>query len=158
MTDKVKARLIELVPEIMDLDDGARVLLKESFQTEVDEFEDQEGIIFVGGYNKYHILSRSQYPQGTVRAHMSEPYTKEEIEAFGEYDLGRSIQLHDVLRAMKGNAGKYVAVTFSGDFLTKEYGADSWIMSIETWNLALDFDNQTPETRSFIGSLIGVTE
>lgn len=143
--DNVKAKIIELMPEIMDLDDGARVLLKESFQTEVDEFEDQEGIIFVGGYNKYHILSRSQYPQGTVRAHMSEPYTKEEIEAFGEYDLGRPIQLHDVLRAMiKKNGGVM--------------NDDDLVEVVARFDLALDFDNQTPETRSFIGSLIGVTE
>lgn len=109
--DKVKARLIELVPEIRSVSDVRC------------------------GCGVYYCAKNTT---NCKRIEINE----------------RPITLADVLRAI-AKAGTTINIREHGRLWKND---SEGFQPGETWNLALDFDNQTPETRAFIGSLIDVTE
>lgn len=140
--DPVKAKLIELVPEILSDRRGYK-------QDELDQ-----------AYREYIAICKEVSKEDSSRTWASAAIAYERVKKLTDSLLlfqDRSITLADVLRAMKRNVGKYVGVTFDGDFLTREYGADSWIMEMPAWNLTTDYDGQTQEVKDFVGKLIGVT-
>lgn len=72
--------------------------------------------------------------------------------------IGRPITLADVLRAIEEVGGtELYAVLADGEIWNVNgiQGVKSYGVGI-TWNLALDYDNQTQEVRAFIGKLLGV--
>lgn len=141
MTDLTKAKIIELVPEIMELKFGCEVMPHE------DTDEDDVYTILQKHGNFYQVQKVDREDCG--------------VTTFGEHAgfriLGRPITLADVLRAIAATEGMFARIDSRGTFehwWTGDVMNASWERGL-VWNLALDYDNQTEVTKRFIGSLIG---
>lgn len=108
MTDPIKAKIIELVPEI-------------------------EEVVHDPDLSRYGSIGRT-YVQ-------------------------RPITLADVLRSISKSRGgigaEVIAVDQDGNF-QEQIGAGEFHCSMWVWNLTIDYDGQTQEVKTFIGSLLGV--
>lgn len=139
MTDPIRAKIIELVPEIMETTFGCRVLMTSKEGTQYST----------------RVIDRWMEPDKTywykVVGHNGQNW---EIEDFDEI-LGHPIQLADVLRAID-RSGEEILIGQKGE-IYQLYGQPQERYTGYVWNLALDFDNQEQPTKDFIGRLLGVT-
>lgn len=146
--DEIKQRIVELVPEIMELKFGCLV--------QDPDFPRPAIVVRVFPSNPDGSYSfKTQYwKEGSVG----------NIGLDGDAKnwkiLGRPIQLHDVLRAVdksrKRDGWEYF-VTSSGTFhKINIMHADYTPTALFRFDLSLDFDSQTPEVRAFIGTLLGI--
>lgn len=136
MTDLIKARLIELVPEIMETTFGCRVLM----------------ISKEGTQYSTRIIDRWLEPDKTywykVVGHDGQNW---EVEDFDKI-LGHPITLPDILRAIRKSKTRFLK---SPDLKRlSEY--DGITDLIDMFDLTTDYDNQDQPTKDFIGKLIGV--
>lgn len=131
MTDKIKQKIQELVPEVMELRLGCKI-------------EYNDGIYFYhstdyhGAYNLYGFQPNYIHAKAIV----------------GSKILGSPLTLAVVLRAINGgqpfSAQDQAWCDDVLNLLMHERGA---------WNLAKDnYGEQSPETKAFIGQLLGVSE
>lgn len=139
MTDKTKQRIQELVPEVMELKFGCEV------QSEM---------------NRWRVWSKMNYQEGQMPLSRIE-LVSDELKAtncmYEEGDdrpwkiLGSPITLAVVLRTLEfvDVDKKYPMERYP---LTKIVG-----MIVGLWNLTKDnYDDQSEETKAFIGQLLGV--
>lgn len=133
-TDKVKQRIIELVPEIMELKFGCQMehMPTGKIGTYLGLGSDQKVIAYAWGVK-------------TIEDKFLKP-------------LGRPIQLHHVLQAIAAmSLVETVTVDENGSFTTFLNGVANLHKDIPSFDFALDYDNQDQTTRDFIGRLLGVT-
>lgn len=154
MTDPIKAKIVELMPEIMELKVGC--------------------IVAVGDAMLPHTVYGID--EGIVSAYLNKPFPKS-MRANDFYDcefgkdykgnleiLGSPITLAVVLRVIeKQNAEKitkvlgvlYFGINSAGQFIFHESATVKYTGIV--WNLELDsYDQQSDETKAFIGELLGV--
>lgn len=145
MTDKIKSKIIEAVPEIIELKFGCKIISEvwgelvirgKGARGRKDTEDTYEAID--EGFIKSNSVGSCFVPESSIK----------EI-------LGRPITLADVLRAIstsfdEGNieAGSW-GVAVDGSFF-RAY------RRYEKWNLTADYDGQSDEVKSFIGKLLGV--
>lgn len=150
--DKVKEKIVSLVPEIVELKEGCEIL--------------------VGEPKLKHVIYGHDDDEGTWYGYLAKPFPKD-LEANSYYDigiddealhnveiLGRPIQLHDVLRAIHtkdmGEAYEFPILDLLG---VGAHERKERLMSVVyRFNLATDYDGQTPEVKAFIGKLLSVTK
>lgn len=130
--DKVKQRLIELVPEIAELKFGCRIRTRWNTDAVVLGFSKLKSTKSQRFYKYMHGMTASTIAEGAI------------LEI-----LGRQVTLADVLRAIQKVGGTLhedaiVYETPHGQLLTRY------------WNLTTDYDGQTQEVKDFIGKLLGV--
>lgn len=168
MTDLIKAKIQELCPDIILtvlLTDKRKpkicVLSKLAIENGLKPKPHREdGIVIGESKDKRCWVVRWHRKDDTLMAR--ENYSKEYIQIFDEQDLrdGPDITLSVVLRAMQSlsrtDSNRHWVVNRHGEFLKDRedrLGADVG----ETWNLTKDnYDDQTEETKRFIGSLLGI--
>lgn len=148
MNDLIRAKIIELVPEILEVKQGCAVAIKSAYSGWGDRMMGRYGTsdwMFDG-------ISHLRNKEGT----MSFDEYLNHVELC--YVIGRPIQLADVLRAIAAmNLVETVTVDENGSFTTFLKGAANLHKDIPSFDLTLDFDNQDQPTRDFIGRLLGVT-
>lgn len=141
MTDPIKQKIQSLVPEVMKLKFGCEILCRVGESEHLKEKE-----IYVGG------------PM-FIRKPEEKPYFRNQWDMHVPNDsiveiLGSPITLAVVLRAINGgqpfSAQDQAWCDDVLNLLMHERGA---------WNLAKDnYGEQSPETKAFIGQLLGVSE
>lgn len=145
MKDALTQKIVELVPEIVELKSGCIIshFLKGTGTILCVEKHEGESDTYCIGYLSLHepLFEREPWnPNWTI--------------------LGRPITLADVLRAMYSiqPANKtLITLECDGQFIeTFHNGSFSEKMAGPTWNLALNLDGQTDETRAVISKLLGV--
>lgn len=154
MTDPIKSKIQELVPEVMKLKFGCEVrLLKDKSN-------------FAHEMWKRFSANIWQYDDGKFRLVCGNGWA--DINLFQEFRdsweiLGSPITLAVVLLAIDkkrggwsiGTDGRFITITEDGWAWAKESNS---VLAV-TWNLEHDnFDDQTPECQAFIGDLLGVTK
>lgn len=136
--DPVKAKIVELVPEIVQLKFGCWV-------------KDKDGEA---------MLMRDYKPCKNTSGHTDMYEGKNErgntVITFFDEVIGRPITLADVLRAIQGT-DRVIGIDYWGRFIGCDENLNNVRMFAE-WNLTTDYDNQTQEVRTFIGKLLGVTK
>lgn len=128
--DKTKVKIIELVPEIMELKFGCFVKIDEALPERVTALRTIARHDFI-----ITDVTREWWPVSELNI------------------LGRPISLADVLRAID-TTNRSIAVNTKGLF-EEEVGYEDTELG-ERWNLTTDFDGQTQEVKDFIGSLLNV--
>ena len=150
MNDPVKAKIIELVPDIMELAYGCLVIYK--FFGDLGTFEAKCRYSHRVG-NRHYVIDENDH----VHFVYSKEVGKEELKV-----LGRPITLADVLRAMEKISDEtrvWMGVLTTGQIFHNAPHNDSnaFYQIIDcTWNLATHYDGQTQEVKDFIGKLLGV--
>lgn len=148
--DNVKARLIELVPDILELKFGFRFEEKPAFGSSLRNDTYQGEKIFIvlmptTDGKKWIVMTDGGFQHVPT----------DQIEAW-HIPVGRPITLADVLRAIDIHKGK------TPDHVVMEIGylpSGMWMFfrgGTHAWNLTTDYDNQTQEMKDFIGKLLGV--
>lgn len=147
MIDPVKAKIQELVPEIMELKEGCQVMV---------------------GVNKPLLHTIYGYDDGMWMAFLNQPFPKS-LEANNFYDckfvegaegieiLGSPITLAVLLRAILKEKPYSYFVDIRGNFWKWVNVNEAPIETGAIWNLEHDnYDQQSDECKQFIGSLLGV--
>lgn len=137
---KLSERIAELVPGIKKLEFGCQVQRYPYYVPET--------LVYLKSYKNGEqeaSFIREDAISGTLTS-------REEIESW--VILGRPIQLADVLRAI--NEAAPYGYSYRVD-------TDNWLhiegeMGQRFWNLATDLDGQSPETKKFLCTLLGVIE
>lgn len=138
--DNVKARIVELIPEIMELKFGTLV----RFQRAPNVILHGQVVSAEHANDKVSLLLEIsttvyQWPRSAI------------IEI-----LGRPITLADVLRTLqKVRCDEAIGIDYNGGFLNCDQDMQNLTTSDTCWNLLTDYDNQTPELKAFIGTLLG---
>lgn len=132
--DPIKQRIIELVPEIMELKFGCQVLFKDIVFNYVCRGKE--------GRSPTLMLITPDGERATV--------VIAEMEKMKYEILGRPIQLADVLLALQSQTKWDVFVMKNGNIVAM--GESS-----VRWNLLETYDNQTQDVKNFIGRLLGIS-
>ena len=177
MTDPIKAKIIELVPEIVEPRFGCSFVVKK--QTPFEDLGIEEGdyiSLFDWEFDSQSFLRPKKF-RTALYVHKSEgavtDYKNPKVVTVADFDsllkngnieiLGRPITLTDVLRAIGS-----LTITTRGDEALKidtlgnmEYYHSGdimpgWEIAPVKWNLTTDYDGQTQEVKEFIGKLLGV--
>lgn len=143
MEDKTKQKIQELVPEIMELKFGCRFKLKN-----VDN-------------SKTYIYVSEKHENGCIFIQTSSGYNPEYRCIDKENLIGRPITLADVLLAIGKTGGRNGVISMetpnAKKFSIEEYFVDTMVSKLLTiWDLTKPYDNQSQETKDFIGSILGV--
>lgn len=162
MTDPIKARIIELIPEIMKQDAGCRskMLPTEKGSTYMAKFGAKQ--IYTLNPEEQHWDCQRGWVDGTEMYKLS-------LDGDAEI-LGHSIQLHDVLRAIEVRSKEepekmpmFVNLGTSGAFYKFQYdpsNGDGILIRDDNninWNLLESYDHQEQPVKDLIGTLLGVT-
>lgn len=146
--DPVKAKIIELVPEIMELKFGNIIRHKPPKALGIDY---RGRYVHEGRGNRYSNNARLFFRGEGSQTDYSLLVPLDDFE-----NLGRPITLADVLRAIHVGKPYSYFVSIDGRFWIGEH-MDYPIEKLDArWNLATDYDNQTQEVKTFIGSLLGL--
>lgn len=139
MTDPIKQRIQELCPDVMELKFGCEV-----------RFANIPYTLISGPSSVYptrgHWFATSGSPD-EIR-HQGSQIKVEECEI-----LGSPITLAVVLRALGTNKSNF---KFYQSIDMDEYWCFSDFHTMARWNLTKNYDDQTQETKDFIGKLLGV--
>lgn len=160
--DKTKAKIQELVPEIMELKFGCRVQVYipsygESNESVDDYVEEQWGIAtyiqedepmtFLLGEHIYDVYA-SDFKDGDTE------YVDDE-DGIVCTNVGRPITLADVLLAIGQSKEYYTGIDATGEFIQAgEFGGMNRTNIM--WDLTKTYDDQSQETKDFIGQILGV--
>jgi hypothetical protein len=124
--EKVRARIIELIPEIVELKFGCKVIYDED--------------------DTYICLFKEHYY--SLKERCSAIVSKEYLNV-----IGRDITLSDVLRALnKSDKAHCVEVNTGGLFKDKGY----YHKERAVWNLKASYDNQSDELYDWLAEILGV--
>ena len=148
-TQEVKEKIIEAVPEIMELKFGCRVFIEQCiWKSNVDGYDAFGTVI--------RKIENTDYKQLDVSL---DDYDGDILNVWENdgYDfkvLGRPIQLADVLRAInaKDGNGEFYCIDAQGDF--GEPTPEGVAMFGVKWDLSKDFDGQSDETKTFIYNIL----
>lgn len=151
--EKVRAKVIEAVPGIMELNDGCIISLSNDEGVDYTIFNELNGFykgILVGGFI---------YPNGFAGPQWIEVGLLQSHPNWFEIE-GRPITLADVLRAMSNNNVWLDCKNDGKDgedarLYFRKAPEGEWNMSI-AWNLALPLDEQEPEVLEFLAKILGV--
>lgn len=147
MNDPIKAKIIELVPEILELKFGCEVDVAGFGRMIVTQ--DMQGDNFQ--LMPYGLEEKLPVAQGE---HFTVYFNRDTLNNSLNKIIGRPITLADVLRAIP--VGVYMK-SLGEQVRFVSYDADMEAHTgLEYWDLLSDYDGQTQATRSFIGKLIGV--
>lgn len=138
MKDPIKAKIIELCPDIMELEFGCSLYQPKHKKT----------LVYVGKDNGQFAVKF----EGDDRLIIADSISDCEI-------LGRPITLADVLRAIANRTDeRCITVSCFGQFHEEFHEEDEWDTQPlhHHWNLLKDYDDQEQATKDFIGSLLGV--
>lgn len=148
MEDKVKTRIKELVPEVMELKFGCVVEIEYTARHLFHHAD--ETFVSNDKYGRWYFLNGEL---GVMKLQEGNEFTF--IES-----LGSPITLAVVLRAIeKADVGLRVELSTYGDELLMgqyEKPEQQGYYSHAYWNLAKDYDDQSEEAKAFIGKLLGV--
>lgn len=141
--EKVRAKVIEAVPDIMRLGFGCRVERYAGITDTVVR-------IGTGDHYPFRVMIYRPERDGHVTIFDYE-CNKDEVEAWKV--IGRPITLADVLRAIekekRGGRLKSPNLKRLSEF-------SDVLTLIDLWNLALSLNDQEPEVIEFIGKVLGV--
>jgi hypothetical protein len=145
-TDKTKARIQELCPDVLELKFGCEVKSEHLVEKHV-------GPVIRRDTNKDYPYFETMW--GGFSLDGNGAPTSPFIEI-----LGSPITLSVVLRAIEVVASRSVSNIQDGDEAAHEYyhNRERWLWSaVDMWNLSLDnYDDQSQPTKDFIGNLLGV--
>lgn len=142
--EAVRAKVIEAVPEIVELHSGVHIYVPNHTT------QKKHG----GSYATY--LGK----QGCGIKVLWEDGKKGLFHESTVFDvIGRPITLADVLRAIEGLDGPELAVNNEGQFFVflgagNGERSDSWEGTTTAWNLALPLDEQEPEVIEFLHKIL----
>lgn len=157
MNDPVRAKIIELVPEIVELKHGFRFEEKPAFGSSLRNDTHQGEKIFTvlmptTDGKKWIVMIDGGFQHVPT----------DQIEGW-HIPIGRPITLADVLRAVEETKGPHdeMMVATNGEM---EYYAVNLLSGpapenevfTETWSLTSDYDGQTQEVKDFIGKLLNI--
>lgn len=155
-TDKTKARIQELVPEVMELKFGCEV----RHVPVKDRGIDYRGIYLHPARGKrMHLIyfegerTGSQLPYSTT-------ISEKEFEIIGS-SITFAVVLRAIDKAKKRNRGSFFVrgdgTIFEWEKFTDGGSGHHGIQpTYVTWNLTQDWDGQTQEMKDFIGKLLGI--
>ena len=161
-------RIQELVPSVMELEFGCKVIL---LNTNEDTYKDERGAVCIdvgedvfdsypGG--EYHLQEEAKYgvyflnePWGDCEQTL-DSRTNNSCQFIVSKILGKPITLAVVLEAIREANVGFVFVTHCG-MLHKKVGIEDKAHTyLGIWNLSKDnFNDQSEETKTFIGGLLG---
>lgn len=153
MEDKTKQKIQELVPEIMELKFGCGIEILEprfastkniySMELEYYKTNPIQIITVCSDPNVYLIKTKIGFDHFSWR----------DIDKHCKI-LGRPITLADCLLAME-KVGKYVLVDITGNLFTHDM-SDGALVDEGIWDLNKSYNDQSQETKDFIGNILGV--
>jgi len=132
--EELKDKIIEAVPEIMELELGCQIVLygdEAIVSTRNRPFSENKEVAFID--------------KGGVRG-----ITKSMLDNANIRIIGRPIQLADVLLAIPIGMDLYI----NRHGFMKAWKDKQWIICVPAWNLAADLDGQTEETKEFLWKII----
>lgn len=151
---KLRAAIIEAVPEIVELKPGCQVML--------GDYDNGVVVAEIGichrhktwaGCQNYEGLEECEYDDGVHIAFVSdEGYSTidKKTSDIADYNiLGRPITLADVLRAVGMKKSIYLKTLGEQLRLVDESGGE-----LEWWDLTKNLDDQSPETIDFLTSVL----
>lgn len=161
--DSIKAKIVELVPEIMELKHGNR------FRWNGDVWFincvrcSDERVFAYSCTGDMHDFSNASLGEKDKWEYKYKHFLKSDFNGEdAEYFeiLGRPITLADVLMVLgKQDYGFRKLIIDTGGWMQwVEWNPERHLSGGVRWDLTKDFDHQSPETKAFIGSLLGVTE
>jgi hypothetical protein len=133
-TQEVKEKIIEAVPEIMELKFGCKIETNKKYSKEfyLGKFSERS-YIFCGSNGEFC----ETYPE-----------SKNNIKI-----LGRPIQLADILIAINQKKPRvFIQLDQDGVIYKGEYECMDTVLA--RWDLSKDFDNQSDETKTFIYNIL----
>ncbi len=138
---KVHDRIVELVPEIMELKKGCKFIDHDSTQTLEYLFEEKSGAVCA-----FSLTLGNDFYSDDFRF---EDHTKVTI-------IGREINLEDVLRAMKKSEERIVANIEAMDSNILLGTRDLTLSEFVPYNLTLPFSSQQPEVYELLAKVLKV--
>ena len=149
--EETKQRIQELVPSVMELEFGCEVKLKHTFH----KVRNAKVLAHTGG-GRFQVQERID--TSTNEEEYEKDYGHCEITYYEPNSfeiLGKPITLAVVLRAIQEAQIGLILVSQNGRF-HKRVGVQQHI-ELGDWNLSKDnFNDQSEETKTFIGGLLGI--
>lgn len=138
--ERVRAKIVEVVPEILELKFGCKVKYRGIVDT----------VVWVGDHIVHVKSGDNETGMPTWDRHKLQ-----EI-------IGRDIFLHDVLRALRGKpSAKVAGIGLDGSFFRyRKDGEVEWVIQEDGqelyWNLPKSLDDQLPDVHEFLLKILEV--
>ena len=138
-------RIQELVPSIMELEFGCevKILIYHTVNSRSS-----------GTYWRKHRVIAIHHPSGDLILNRVGRYGNKKISRSSQMQIiGKPITISIVLRAIGESSQHFEYITFSNEYISMVYKKSDKLIQ---WNLSKDnFNDQSEETKTFIGVLLG---